>query len=300
MGCHALPICFITNEYKKREIKIMASKINKLILKKISKYHQSLGLKFFIKGLPYERCAELPFIIDLVQKRFDENLRYLDIGSGESPLPTFFLKHSAWDISCVDKFSWVQKQKQFAARIDQGGKANRRCHVFEEDILKTQLLTAESFDIITNISVIEHFEGHQDSVAMEKSAKLLKPGGMYILTTLINDGFFKEFFLEKNVYGENFSQKPVYYQRHYDLKNLEERIIKPSGLIEKERIYFGDYDFQCFEKLLQKPPKVLRAFYQWLTPLFAQKFLSYRSYPISRKQMGMNTASGVILVMEKA
>ena len=156
----------------------------------------------------------------------------------------------------------------------------------------------ETYDIITNVSVIEHFEGMQDAAAMRASAQLLKPGGLYILTTLINEGFFKEFFVRKSVYGERFQSKPVYYQRHYDLKTLQERIISPTGLLERERVYFGDYDFQCFEKVFQKIPRPLRAFYQWATPYFARHFLSYRSYPVSRKDMNIDTASGVILVLE--
>jgi hypothetical protein len=90
----------------------------------------------------------------------------------------------------------------------------------------------------------------------------------------------------------------VFYQRHYDLRSLIERIIQPSGLFEAHRVYFGDYGFQCFEKILQQP-KPLRALYTWCTPWLAIHHLSYRSYPVSRKEMRMNTASGLILVLEK-
>ena len=65
------------------------------ILREISRHCQKLGLKYFIKGLPYERCAELPYIIRYLKNYFGEDLRYLDIGSGESPLPTFLLKHTS-------------------------------------------------------------------------------------------------------------------------------------------------------------------------------------------------------------
>jgi len=39
--------------------------------------------------------------------------------------------------------------------------------------------------------------------------------------------------------------------------------------------------------------------YLWATPWLAQRYLSYRSYPLSKENMRMNTASGIILVLEK-
>ena len=172
-----------------------------------------------------------------------------------------------------------------------------RFHIIENNFLETEL-EPESFDIITNISVIEHFEGNSDSIAMKKSAKLLKKGGIYILTTLINEGYFREFYVSKNVYGEKFNKSSVFYQRHYDLKNLEKRIIKPAKLTEIERIYFGDYGLQFFEKYLQVS-KFIKILYSWIIPSFAVKFLTYNDKPISRKNMKINTSSGVILIMQK-
>lgn len=276
----------------------MTQKVNVQLLQSITRHHRALGLMYAIKGLNYERCAELPYIIGLLQDKFNDKLKYLDIGSGESPLPTYFLKASNWDIWCVDKFSWVQRQWKHAARVMGGRAVENRFHVVEKDFFQADL-PPESFDIITNVSVIEHFEGDLDSKAMTASAKLLKPGGYYILTTLINEGYYKEFYLEKSVYGESYNDKPVFYQRHYDLDSLESRIIKPTGLKEVSRIYFGDYGYQAFENIFQRVPKIVRAFYQWAMPWFAQRYLSYSSTPISRQEMLTNTASGVILVLQK-
>ena len=61
----------------------------------------------------------------------------------------------------------------------------------------------------------------------------------------------------------------------------------------------ADYGYQAFEKIFHKSPKALRAVYQWAMPVFARRFLTYASKPVSRKEMLMNTASGVILVLEK-
>jgi SAM-dependent methyltransferase len=278
------------------------AEINGTTLAEISGHFASLRAANRLHGLNYERCAELPFVIDCLRPRFAERLSYLDIGSGgESPLPTYLLRKSNWNVRCIDKFDWVRRQEAYAARVS-GGREPGRFAVQVQDLL-TADLPQEAYDVITNISVIEHFAGTSDSDAMARSARLLKPGGTYILTTLVNDGFFKEHFVQQDVYGEAFSSEPVFYQRHYDVAALQQRLIAPSGLRETHRIYFGDYGFQFFERVLQRklpgPLKPLRALYKWATPHFARRFLTYSDRPVSRRDMATNTASGVILVLTK-
>jgi SAM-dependent methyltransferase len=248
----------------------------------------------------YERCAELAFIMSRLEEHSERRWRCLDIGSGEGVFPTYLLKNTKWDITCIDKCSWVRKQHAYASRVMGGDAFVERFHVVESDVLAPDL-PEESFDIITNISVIEHIGRERDSMAMEKSAKLLRVGGMYIFTTLINDQHPKEFYLYTSVYGDKYSHEPVFYQRHYDVRSLDERLIKPTGLSEKERIFFGDYDFQCFEHLIDIdwPWKPLKIAYQWATPYFARRFMTYRDWPINREGMHMNTSSGVIVVLER-
>lgn len=275
-------------------------KINLYELNEIKNHFNKLSLKNRIKGLNYERCAELPFILEILRPFFNENLKYLDIGSGgESPLPSYLLNNTNWQINCIDKFDWIKKQSSHVKKNKIRNDIDR-FNIYTQDILDTNW-ERETFDVITNISVIEHFEGEKDIEAMKLSGLLLKKGGIYILTTLINDGYFKEFYVDSDVYGEKYDSKKVFYQRHYDAKNVSDRLIKPSGLNEKERCYFGEYDYQFFEKHLQlrKVLKPLKILYSWATPIFAQKFISYRDEPVSRPDMKMNTSSGIILILSK-
>jgi SAM-dependent methyltransferase len=275
----------------------METHIDAVLLNDLQRHYRSLGLKYRLKGLPYERCAELPWIVKHLAPRFGQPLQYLDIGSGESPLPTFLLRNSCWTVTCLDKCDWVQKQRNFLSSVMKPGSQSGRFNIIERDLLSGDL-PAGSFDVITIISVIEHFEGNADTQAIEASARLLRHGGQIVLTTPMNDQYFREFYLNRTVYGSTFRGAPVYYQRHYDERTLQERIIGPSGLIETKRSYFGDYEFQCFERVLQRP-KPIRAMYQWAVPWLAQRHLSYSDRPVSRKDMRMNTASGVMVVLEK-
>jgi SAM-dependent methyltransferase len=279
----------------------MIQHIDKRLLRELAAHTRRLGVKRTFQSMGYERSGELPLVASRLEPLFGQKLRYLDLGSGDGVLPSFILRRSAWDVTCVDKFSWVQKQHGLARRAMPAGGYEGRFHVLESDFLATSL-PESSFDVITNISVIEHFEGSEDSVAMEKSARLLRPGGLYILTTLMNEGHFKEFFVQNSVYGERYEAKPVFFQRHYDAASFEARIVKPSGLVEKERLYFGDYGFQFCERFMVVPwPwKPLKIFYQWAAPSFAARFMSYRDYPVSRPDMHMYTASGVFVVLQRA
>lgn len=276
----------------------MREKINLPRLQDIARHHRMLGVKYAIKGLNYERCAELPYILESLAPHFGERLTYLDIGCGESPLPSYILKHSNWEVYCIDKCSWVRRQLEFAEHVSGSEEARRRLHIIEGNLLDVQLQSG-LFDVITSVSVIEHFGGDLDSEAMRKSAQWLKPGGSYILSTLINEGFYKEFSVTGDVYGEAYTGNPVFYQRHHDLVSLEKRIIAPSGLVDERRIYFGDYDYRAFERLFQRWPRAIRGLYQWSVPWVAARFLSYSDRPISRSSMPVNTESGVILSLTK-
>jgi 2-polyprenyl-3-methyl-5-hydroxy-6-metoxy-1,4-benzoquinol methylase len=275
--------------------------INARFLHSIVQHYYRLRVANRLHGFPYERCAELPFVLEQCESRFDENLRYLDIGSGgESPLPTWLLANTNWDVTCVDKFAWVRDQLAHAARVAASDVVARRFHVIERDFLKAEL-PARSFDIITNISVIEHFEGHSDAEAMAASGELLKPGGLYILSTPVNEGHYREIYVSSDVYGEQFrSGKAVFYQRHYDTNTIRSRLVEPSRLVEVERTYFGDYDYQFFENLGGSRLHQLINFPKRLNiPKYALRHLTYSDKPVSRATMKDNTASGVIIVLAR-
>jgi 2-polyprenyl-3-methyl-5-hydroxy-6-metoxy-1,4-benzoquinol methylase len=278
----------------------MIQQIDRRLLDELSSHTRRLGVKRFFRSMGYERCGELPLIVSRLEPIFSRKLRYLDIGSGDSAFPTYILTKTGWEVTCIDRFSSVRKQQVYARRTMNDIGYQGRFHVLEQDFLEADL-PAESFDIITNISVIEHFEGNTDSLAMEKSSKLLKSGGLYFLTTLINDGYFKEFFVNTNVYGRNYENQPVFSQRHYDLPSFERRIVQASGLKEIERLYLGEYGFQFGERFMAVswPWKPLKIFYQWAAPFFARWFITYRDYPISRAEMHMFTTSCIFIVLEK-
>jgi len=274
------------------------TKIDAELLYDIDAHAKLLHFMYRIKGFGYERAIELPLLAQKLQPLFDKPLRYLDIGTGPSIFPSWVASKTNWDVTCLDKFNWVEKQNQYAQKL---GLDAKRFHVVVQDFLEAEL-EPESFDVITNISVIEHFEGALDSVAMEKSARLLKPGGIYLLTTPLNEGHARDWFLQQDVYGEKFATKPVFFQRHYDVASFNERIVAASGLVERERVYFGDYDQPFFnDRIVEKKGlgKISRTLLQMNTPKHALAHGSYSDVPVSMPDMKIYTSAGVCVVLTK-
>lgn len=272
--------------------------IDKHILSDLVKHNNRLGIKRILKSLSYERAAELPYVYAIIRSRTNSNiLRILDVGTGDSVFPSFLLKNENVDITCLDKYDWVAIQDKYAKATVAPDKLDRI------NIVKLDLFDFEQealFDVITCISVIEHFPGNKDAEAMKHIASLLKPGGILILTTPVNEGFADEFYKNKAVYGKH-EGGGAFYQRHYDLDGIEHRLIGPSGLKESERIYFGEYGYPFGQKFLFPSWKnnPLKVFYKWASPWFAKKYLTYSKSPISNPALSVDTASGVILVLTK-
>ncbi|NQW30100.1 MAG: class I SAM-dependent methyltransferase [Ignavibacteria bacterium] len=275
----------------------MIEHINEELLRSIDAHAKKLRFLYRVKGIGYERALELPLIAETLKPLFKKKLSYLDIGTGQSVFPSWVATQSEWDVTCLDKFEWVNKQYEYASKL---GLQNDKYKVVVRDFLQTEL-PPESFDVITNISVIEHFDGELDMEAMAKSARLLKPGGHYILTTPLNDGYAKDWYLQKDVYGVKFATKPVFFQRHYDVENFQRRIINASGLQEVMRKYFGDYDQPIFNDkiVVGGLAKLRRAAIQLRTVEYALKHGSYRDVPISMSGMKIYTSAGVFVVLTK-
>jgi 2-polyprenyl-3-methyl-5-hydroxy-6-metoxy-1,4-benzoquinol methylase len=276
----------------------MNRRINEQLARAIDAHAKQLRFLYRIKGFGYERAIELPLLAEYLKPMFDKPLRYLDIGTGQSIFPSWVAANTNWDVTCLDKFSWVEKQHEYAAKL---GLSADRFHVVLRDFLEAEL-EPESFDVITNISVIEHFEGELDSMAMAKSAKLLKPGGTYLLTTPLNEGYARDWFLNQDVYGERYESKPVFFQRHYDVESFGRRIVQASGLEEVSRTYFGDYDVPFFnDKIVDQHglKKIGRTLLQMQTVRHALKHGSYRDVPVSMPGMKIYTSAGVCVRMTK-
>jgi hypothetical protein len=94
----------------------------------------------------------------------------------------------------------------------------------------------------------------------------------------------------------------VFFQRHYDVASFNERIVQASGLSERERVYFGDYDEPFFNDHIVEQHglrKIARTLLQMQTVKHALEHGSYRDVPVSMPGMKIYTSAGVCAVLTK-
>lgn len=114
---------------------------------------------------------------------------------------------------------------------------SQRCE-FQNCVLENLESGPSSFDTIVCISVVEHIPGEGDRDAIQKMWKLLRPGGMLLLSVPCCKDPFEEY-LDFNEYGllttddEGF----VFGQRFYNQEMLEERVYCITGRPSRFGIY---------------------------------------------------------------
>jgi SAM-dependent methyltransferase len=98
------------------------------------------------------------------------------------------------------------------------------------------------FDRIVSISVIEHVSNNDDSEVMREMWRVLKPGGLLILTFPVKK-IYEEEFISKDIYNLNHEETEgkFFFQRYYDDKKIEERLLSSLNNFEiVEKKVFGE------------------------------------------------------------
>ena len=277
--------------------------LNRALLRDLFLFNASLGIYRFLKGIDYVRSIEFPVIIDAILKRRNEPLSYLDIGSGNSILPTYVATHSSFRVTVIDRYRWISDQIKYLMRL---GKEHylfkKRFVMLKDDFIKNKSLQNESFDIITAVSVLEHMENNGDSEAVAKIHRLLKPEGILLLTAPYNHFNHLKFYVNKSVYGQSLGPKGFFYQRHYNTDALANRILNVASFHVEALFYCGHYDNFNFAKhlyMLPTPLKGIKIFYNWAAPFYAPYFMKLSYKPPYEQKPGKSTADTVFVFMKK-
>jgi SAM-dependent methyltransferase len=120
---------------------------------------------------------------------------------------------------------------------------------------------ASTFDRVFSISTIEHIPKDGDSVGIREIARVLKPGGTACLTVPWSDrGYVEEYYPRTpTFYWGPADDALAFYQRSYDARTLEERLLAPSGLEVVDVSFWGERRVPV-ESLILNPrlPSVVR------------------------------------------
>ena len=148
---------------------------------------------------------------------------YVDIGSGSSALPTFV--HSQWKAKTfateMDPV-YLQKQRTYMQIL---GIHEGPFRTKKEDA--TRLTFADSsVDLVTAISTIEHIPGDGDYRAMREFSRVLRPGGVLVVTVPTSASYTEQ---ASTFYYSGF-------ERRYDRATLRGRLFC-DGLQLSEQLY---------------------------------------------------------------
>lgn len=152
----------------------------------------------------------------------------LDVGSARSVFP-YYLSHRGYNVTTIDV-------SDGSYRDETGDKFGVKSIIgdlreFDQDL-------EGQFDLITNLSVIEHID--EDTKAIQNLARYLKPGGVMVISTDFYDKYIeypdanRTIVLDRPVGSHTDS-------RVYTPETFEERILKPLKQMGVVRV--GDTDF---------------------------------------------------------
>ena len=123
------------------------------------------------------RKLEYSFALDALLEHLQPGDRYLDAGSGVTPLGHVLAKRGVSVNACDGDQRQIDELRAFKPEQVYGSHVDYAC----EDL--TRLTYADqSFDAISCISVIEHIPAPYDQKAIREMLRVLKPGGILVLT----------------------------------------------------------------------------------------------------------------------
>jgi SAM-dependent methyltransferase len=128
-----------------------------------------------------------------------------------------------------------------------------------------------------SISVLEHIPGNGDAVCLAEMGRVLRSGGICVVTVPFGPergAYYRsadKFYWSQNSEPGN-DRGTVFYERRYSERDLEERLIIPSGLIRCKQLYFGEkINLGADKELDQFLPPVTGPLHPLLSRLFHER-----------------------------
>jgi len=111
-----------------------------------------------------------------------------------------------------------------------------------------------SFDMATSISVIEHVPDRGDSVMISELKRVVRHGGLIILSFPVKPEFTNEYrninYYERNQNSEKNGK--YFFQRFYDEESIKKRIVGHFDIVESDRRYWAETPIGWFEDYERK------------------------------------------------
>ncbi len=210
------------------------------------------GLKRLILPLDYVRYAEDGYVLEHLEVGSQHLV--LDVGSPKL-LSLFLAARVGARVHATDLLDYFFVA--YGAYADRVLGAGRDRYVMRAEDARTLGYPDRTFDRVFSISAIEHIPGDGDRLAMREIARVLKPGGVVCLTVPWSDAGYVEEFKRRgdaDAYWVASGEERVFYQRVYDRRTLEGRLLTPSALEVVDVSFWGERRVPVERLFLSRQP----------------------------------------------
>jgi SAM-dependent methyltransferase len=182
--------------------------------------------------LDIDRVVELPWVGRMVAS--EGPARVLDLASPKL-LAVWLAEHTSATVVATDLWSTeIERWRRLIRAADPSG---RRYDRLELETADGRALDYEdgSFDVAYSVSVIEHIPDSGDSRAMSEFARVLRPGGLLVLTFPYGKQL-DETWVAHDLYGERYVGEPLFFCRHYSAEAVQERLLADKAFDVVEQV----------------------------------------------------------------
>jgi SAM-dependent methyltransferase len=229
-----------------------------------------LGLKRLALPVSYWRTAEFAYAWRQLADLARPGARILDLGSPKD-LALIFARYRGCEVVAVDILpEAIALSRRYAAAQGLDGSGPGKVKSEVQDGRRLPYPDA-AFEAAFSVSVLEHIPDAGDTAAIRELVRVVKPGGVVVVTTPY-DRAYRETFVEHDVYErKQTGSKPVFFERHYDDTTLKRRLLTPAAAKVKNLEYWGERSLPV-EALLDRIGP-LRSAVSPLEPLLSLSFL---------------------------
>lgn len=185
-----------------------------------------LGLKRLILPVSYWRTAEFSYALHRLA--LPKGARVLDLGSPKD-LAVILARTRGLEMVATDILpEAVSLSERYAAAQGRAGTGPGKVHSERQDG-RALSYPNDFFAAAFSISVLEHIPDGGDAAAIRELVRVVKPGGLVVVTTPYAL-HYRESFVEGSVYER--AARPgerLFFERHYDAVTLEERLLRLEG-----------------------------------------------------------------------
>jgi SAM-dependent methyltransferase len=231
------------------------------------------GLKRLLLPVSYWRTVEFGYV--LRNLTLPPGAKVLDLGSPKE-LSMILARRRGYQVVATDILAEeVERARRMcdAQGFTGTGWGQVRCEVVDG---RTLPYADDTFDAAVSVSVLEHIPESGDERTVSELIRVIKPGARLVATVPFATEAY-DTHVHSDVYERQYTGEPQFFERHYDQRTLDSRLVGPSrGELGGLEIW-GEHRVRVEKALFRFP--AIRMALSPVEPLLAAAFLRAEGGP---------------------